>query len=85
MEIKYTKGIPICPYCKKPTKRHALIGTVETTSVIYLPIYDETGKDISIHKSNIVKKYLCLECINSYTVLGNISNGFSYVNIKETK
>ena len=85
MRIEYTKGIPVCPYCKKPTKRQAIIGTVETTSVIYPPTYDETGKDISIHKSNIVKKYLCLECSNSYTVSGNIPNGFSYVNIKEAK
>ena len=38
----FTNGIPICPYCKKPTIRQQ--GLVSTTLAYYPPIYDEDGK-----------------------------------------
>ena len=79
--MEYTKGIPVCPYCKKPTRRQKLGST--KTSRYFPPIYDEEGNNTNPDRNTITVEYYCLECNKPYTVSGNIPEGFSYVNIKE--
>ena len=57
--------IPICPKCKKPTKR--LKGLSITTAVYYPPIYDENGVNINTDANYTTTEYICLECNTSYS------------------
>lgn len=76
MKIEYTNGVPICPYCNKPTKRSMGIGTV--TMRIYEPIYDEKGNNINPDRNIRNKPYHCHECGKDYAIVGNDVDGYEY-------
>ncbi len=65
-----TNGIPICPFCKKPTKRTG--GDYCTvTAAYYPPVYDENGVDINPDRNRVTRTYQCLECGERYEVVKN--------------
>ena len=79
--MEYTNGIPICPYCKKPTKRSG--GGMSTcTAVYYPPMYDENGVNTNPDRNTISTEYYCEECGNNYTIRGNNTDGFNYDSLK---
>jgi len=59
-----TKGIPICPYCRKPTKRQE--GISVTTLAYYPPVYDESGRNINPDRNISTRRWRCLECGMEY-------------------
>ena len=65
-EYQETNGIPICPYCQKPTRRRG-------GNYNIVPIYNEEGKRITIHY------WTCLECGRPYQLLDKYEDGFEYV------
>ena len=62
-EYQSTQGIPICPYCKKPTRRRG-------GGKLYEPEYDERG--------NAILRYYwyCLECKKGYEVVNDESGAY---------
>jgi hypothetical protein len=72
-----TNGIPICPNCKKPTKR--TVGTSTSTCMYFPPIYDENGNNTNPDRNKTTASYTCLECQKDYSVSGNYIDGYTYV------
>lgn len=60
-----TNGIPMCPYCRKPTKRTA--GGVSSTCVYYPPVYDAMGNNTNPDRNSFFTSYKCFECNGSYS------------------
>ena len=52
--------IPICPYCKVPTKRET--GICEVTLLYCPPIYDEHGININTDRITTTIHWHCLKC-----------------------
>lgn len=74
IKCKLTNGIPICPYCKKSTKRRK---EQETTTLIYFsPIYNKKGININKDKNIYRDVWICLNCKGVYVVRGNLKDGF---------
>ncbi len=65
-KVKYTGGIPECPYCKKPTKRQ--IGSTSGTLMYFPPTYDEKGRNINPDRNTNTTDYTCLNCGKKYYV-----------------
>ncbi len=80
-EFKYTEtnGIPICPYCQKPTERTGGAGSV--TLAYYTPIYNKYGNNINPDRNTITSIWYCTGCGNSYTVSGNAYDGYGYIGV----
>ena len=78
MKTKYkeTNGIPICPYCRKPTKR--IKGREISTLVHSPPIYNKEGKVINSDRNIYTYIWQCLKCGKEYTTVGNLIDGFIY-------
>lgn len=65
-EVSYTKGIPICPVCDKPTHRTDY-GTISTSmSVSYS--YDESGDPLLYDPNTYTQTYFCQNCRKEYGV-----------------
>lgn len=71
-----TGGIPQCPYCKKPTKRTGVGGSV--TCMYFLPVYDEHGNNTNPDRNTRTSGWECFECKKHYTTAGNYTDGFYY-------
>lgn len=67
--LKDKAGHPLCPYCKKPTKRKAGIGTV--TAMYFEPIYDEEGRNINPDRNWHTTPWYCMKCSGSYIYRSN--------------
>jgi len=76
MKYKTTNGIPICPYCKKPTIRSGGGGT--KTLAYFAPVYDKEGKNTNPDKNIITYSWRCNECGKDYKTKGNSIDGFDY-------
>lgn len=76
-EIVWTNGIPVCPYCDKPTKRSEGMSTV--TAMYFPPVYDEKGNNINPDKNRKTTDYYCYECDKNYSISGNYHDGFKYL------
>lgn len=78
-KFKYaeTNGIPICPNCKKPTKRTGGFG--RTTCAYFKPIYDKNGNNINPDRNTDTMEWTCEDCGKKYTVSGNSVDGYDYV------
>jgi hypothetical protein len=78
--IKYweTNGIPVCPFCQKPTKRTGG-GHSFTTLAYFPPQYDENGVNTNPDRNITTRSWQCLECGNRYRTKGNNIEGFHYV------
>lgn len=63
-EVKFTKGIPICPNCDKPTVR--TIGYSTSTCLGYTPVYDENGDNVSQDMNTVTSNYYCQGCNNHF-------------------
>ena len=79
LEYRETNGIPICPYCKRPTERTGGGGTA--TLVYYQPVYDEHGNNSNPDRNTSTFNWHCSECGNGYGTSGNAFDGFNYVDI----
>ncbi len=75
-EYEETNGVPICPNCKKPTKRTGGMGS--RTLMYFEPVYNENGINTNPDRNISTTSWNCLECGESYTVSGNSVNGYSY-------
>lgn len=75
-EYQETNGVPICPYCQKPTRRGGGCGSV--TLVYYEPIYDANGTNTNPDRNTETSGWTCHKCGNSYSVLGNAYDGYNY-------
>lgn len=76
--VELTNGVPICPHCKKPTRRMA---SFRMASMVFKPaMWDEDGKRIEQHM-DMYETYKCLECNNSFKVFGNRHDGYEYKDI----
>ena len=75
-EYAETGGIPICPYCKKPTERTGGVGTV--TAMYFPPVYDEEGNNTNPDRNISTSNWYCSECGNDYETSGNAHDGYSY-------
>ena len=71
-----TNGIPMCPYCKKPTKRTGGMGT--TTLAYYPPVYDVDGKNTNPDRNINTSSWKCYSCGKSYSISGNYIDGYGY-------
>ena len=58
-------SIPICPECKKPTKRQELDSMTTCLSIPY--IYDENDNLIVSNPNITTTRWKCLECGNEWT------------------
>ncbi len=67
MKAETTNGIPICPYCKKATKRTENM-VICANAVYRPPSYDENGTNLN--KSVPMRTFRCQACKNTYTVKG---------------
>ena len=76
-KYKETNGIPICPFCKKPTERTGGLG--RTTMMYYQPVYDEKGENVNPDMNTTTYNWHCNECGKGYQISGNMTEGFSYV------
>ena len=79
-EYKETSGIPICPYCQKPTKR-SNIGPNTSTLMAYAIVFDENGRDISEDHNTHRSTYQCHTCGKTYTISGNQYKGYQYIGL----
>jgi hypothetical protein len=70
-------GIPLCPYCKKPTKRTG--GCESITAMYFPPVYDENGNNTNPDRNIRTSNWKCFECENEYTTVGNHVDGYKYV------
>ena len=61
---KDVSGLPLCPYCKKPTKRTSSGGSV--TMLYFQPIYDENGVNTNPDRNWRSETWHCLECERDY-------------------
>ena len=52
--------IPICPNCKRPTKRKQ--GITSCTDMYFPPIYDENGVNINPDRNWYTTEWKCMEC-----------------------
>lgn len=66
-EVSYTNGIPICPFCDKPTERGGS-GYSTSTCMSFSRVYDENGNDISVNPNISVERYTCHCCGNGFAV-----------------
>ena len=64
--------LPICPYCKVPTRRMA--GPGMTTLVYYPPIYDANGINTNPDRNTVKDAWTCLDCNKTF----NVINGIAY-------
>lgn len=76
LEYRETNGIPICPYCQKPTERTGGYGLV--TLLYYEPVYDVNGINTNPDRNTMTMSWECQECGNDYTTSGNAYDGYSY-------
>jgi len=74
--VKYTNGIPQCPYCNKPTKRTA--GMITCTALFFQPMYDKNGVNINPDRNTRTQGWRCCECEKNYAVIGNDHDGYKY-------
>jgi len=77
VKVKYTNGIPICPFCKVPTKRGGSQGG-SSTAMYFPPQYDEKGNNINPDRNIITTNWQCLKCTKYYVVSGNQTDGYQY-------
>jgi len=63
-KIEHTNGIPICPNCKKPTRRQLIDSSA--TCAYYPPVYDEEGNNVNPDRNIITNKYQCIACGHVY-------------------
>jgi len=73
----FTNGIPICPYCKKPTRR--TVGSSSETLMYFCPIYDKEGNNTNPDRNTLTTNWQCLECGKSYQTKGNYVDGFKII------
>ena len=76
-DYRETNGIPICPFCQKPTKRTGGGGT--STLVYYPPQYNEAGVNTNPDRNTCTYHWQCLECSKPFKTSGNYVDGFDYV------
>jgi hypothetical protein len=76
-EVEFTGQIPICPNCKKPTKRNGSSFGFRTL-MYFPPVYDENGNNTNPDRNIETTKYHCLECDKSYSISGNQYDGYKY-------
>jgi ribosomal protein L37AE/L43A len=81
MKYQETNGIPVCPFCQKPTERTGGMGTV--TLAYFTPVYDETGKNINPDRNTCTTNWHCNNCGKDYQTEGNDVDGFHYKGVKE--
>ena len=62
--LNFTTNIPICPKCKKPTKRKE--GGSTSTLAYYPPIYDERGININPDRNITTTTWTCLNCSHEW-------------------
>ncbi len=79
LEYSETNGIPICPYCQKPTLRTG--GTSFTTLMYFYPIYNEHGENTNPDRNIITSNWHCNECGKDYCTAGNYTDGFNYIGV----
>ena len=77
-QVEYTGTIPMCPYCKKPTKRSGSSYST-CTALCYPPAYDENGVNMNPDRNTTTTEYYCEECGRKYSVSGNYTDGFVYI------
>ena len=68
--MELTNNIPICPYCKKGTRRTSFGSWTSTNTFAIYTTYDEEGNQIDTEypiKTTI--KYWCHNCNHTYTVI----------------
>jgi hypothetical protein len=61
---KDAAGLPLCPYCKKPTRRSPGASTV--TLMYFPPIYDKNGVNTNPDRNWRSSTWSCLECNRNY-------------------
>jgi len=76
MKYQETNGIPICPFCEKPTIRSG--GSGKTTLVKFAPIYDKKGKNTNPDRNITTIDWNCHKCGKTYQTIGNSIDGFDY-------
>jgi len=76
-EVRFTKGIPICPYCKKPTERSGGMG--EVTMMYFPPVWDKEGNNTNPDRNIKTTYWRCQECGKDYTIIGNAVDGYRYI------
>ena len=74
---KETNGIPICPYCQRPTKRTG--GGGNSTLMYFPPRYDERGQNINPDRNILTFEWRCEKCGKVYRTRGNKIDGFDYI------
>ncbi len=77
MKAETTNGIPICPYCKKPTKRTET-GPTTRTAAYYAPVYDVEGRNTNPDR-NITKTFFRCEACNQIYQTATDLDGCRYV------
>ena len=78
--VEYTNGIPVCPYCRTPTKRQCI--SSQRTLVDYPPVFDEEGCNVNPDRNTITEIWHCMKCGKNYVVIGNLVDGFVYKKIE---
>ena len=77
MKVIYTNGIPICPYCKKPTERSG--SGMETSTCMYFPPeYNKDGINVNPDRNIHSSQYQCWECGGSFGISGNGVGEYKY-------
>jgi len=61
---KDATGFPLCPACKKPTKRSP--GAASQTLMYFPPIIDENGINTNPDRNWRTEQWTCLECGKTY-------------------
>lgn len=82
MEVVFTNGVPLCPYCQKPTRRQE--GMSMSTCLAFIPTYDENGINTNPDRNNVTTDYECLGCDKVFSIHGNHIDGYNYVGINNT-
>ena len=67
--VKFTSGIPVCPYCYRGTVRSFQGGEIE--SGYFVTSYNESGKRRGASSIYGIFEYYCYECGRYYTVIGS--------------
>lgn len=75
--VEFTQNIPLCPNCKKPTKRK--YEATEVTGMYFKPIYNESGENINPDRNIRTEYYTCSECSKLYKICGNNIEGYVYL------